>query len=297
MRSPRIDGAGLGLRRALLGPLAERREAGEPAGFDFLEVAPENWIGVGGRLGRRFRALTERYPFVTHGLSLSIGGPAPLDMELVRATGRFLSEHGIDTYSEHLSYCSDDGHLYDLMPLPFTAEAVHYVAARIRTVQEELGRRMAIENVSYYASPLADMSELEFLNAVLREADCDLLLDVNNVYVNSINHRYDAETFLAGIPGERIRYLHVAGHFDEAPDLKVDTHGADVIDPVWKLLASAYSRFGVRPTLLERDFNLPPLLQLLAEVARIRTVQQSFSDERQINEQQIDAQKKRARTS
>lgn len=269
----RIAGAGLGLRRALLGPLAEAD--GTLALPDFLEVAPENWIGVGGRLGRRFREMTERFPFVTHGLSLSIGSTDPLDLDLVRDIGRFLDAHGIDTYSEHLSYCSDAGHLYDLVPIPFTGDAVRHVAQRIRQVQDVLGRRIAIENVSYYApAPGAEMSEHDFLLAVLAEADCDLLLDVNNVYVNSINHRYDAEAFLDGLPGGRIRYLHVAGHYDEAPDLKVDTHGADVIDPVWALLAGAYRRFGVKPTLLERDFNLPPLPQLLGEVARVRQLQQ-----------------------
>jgi uncharacterized protein (UPF0276 family) len=147
-------------------------------------------------------------------------------------------------------------------------------------VQEELGQRIAIENISYYATaPGAEMSELAFINAVLAEADCDLLLDVNNIYVNSINHRYDADTFLAGLPGARIRFIHVAGHYDEAPDLKVDSHGSDVIDPVWRLLAEAYRQFGVKPTLLERDFNLPPLPQLLAEVDHIRAVQQSVTAE------------------
>ncbi|MFZ5724735.1 MAG: DUF692 domain-containing protein [Pseudomonadota bacterium] len=275
-----IAGAGLGLRRALLGPLADGLAESAAAAPDFFEVAPENWIGVGGRYGRRFREFTERYPFVTHGLSLSLGSPAPLDLDLVRSIGTFLDSHGIAVYSEHLSYCSDDGHLYDLMPLPFTPEAVQHVAARIRTVQDVLGRRIAVENVSYYTSPLGDtapMGELEFLNAVLAEADCDLLLDVNNVYVNSINHRYDPRAFIAGVPAHRVRYIHVAGHYDEAPDLKVDTHGAAVIDPVWDLLAHAYRQVGVRPTLLERDFNMPPLAELLAEVGRVRDIQQAGS--------------------
>lgn len=281
MRTSRIEGAGLGLRRAMLDSFADQHAATEPTAVDFFEVAPENWIGLGGRFAKAFRALTERYPFVVHGLSLSLGGPAPLDLTLVRAVGCFMAEHGISIYSEHLSYCSDDGHLYDLMPMPFTEDAVRYVAGRIRMVQEELGQRIAIENVSSYASLLPEMSELEFLNAVLREADCDLLLDVNNVYVNSINHGYSAEDFLAGIPAERIRYMHVAGHYDEAPDLKIDTHGADVIAPVWALLASAYRRFGVQPTLLERDFNLPPMPELLAEVAQVRALQQQVAGTRQ----------------
>ncbi len=249
-----VHGAGLGLRRTLMGPLADQPSLP----VDFFEVAPENWIGVGGRYGKQFRAFTERYPFVTHGLSLSLGGPAPLDEVFLHQLKRWLDTHHIATYTEHLSYCSDDGHLYDLMPIPFTAEAVVHVSARISRVQDILQRRIAVENVSYYAAPGQEMSEIDFLNAVLTEADCDLLLDVNNIYVNSVNHRYDAHEFLAGIPAERITYVHVAGHYQEAEDLLVDTHGAAVIDPVWSLLEATYARFGVIPTLLERDFNLPP---------------------------------------
>lgn len=241
--------------------------------ISFMEVAPENWIRVGGRLGQQFRSFTERFPFVCHGLSLSIGSPAPLDMELLGSIRTFLKEHQIRCYSEHLSYCSDDGHLYDLMPIPFTEEAVHYVAERIRRVQDFLGQRIAMENVSYYAAPQQEMSEIDFINAVLSEADCDLLLDVNNIYVNSINHRYDPEQFLRQLPGERVVYVHVAGHYEEAEDLRVDTHGSDVIDPVWQLLAKSYEFFGVMPTLLERDFNLPPVPALLSEVGYIRQLQ------------------------
>jgi uncharacterized protein (UPF0276 family) len=264
-----LAGAGLGLRRTLLGPLSSCTAAD----VQFLEVAPENWIRVGGRLGRQLAEYTERFPFVCHGLSLSLGSVDALDRDLLAGIKGFLQRHRVLCYSEHLSYCSDQGHLYDLPPMPFTAEAVRHVATRIRQVQDVLERRIAIENVSYYAAPLADMSEIEFLNAVLTEADCDLLLDVNNVYVNSVNHGYDAEAFLARIPGARIAYGHIAGHFVEAEDLLVDTHGADVIDPVWKLLQSAYRRFGVFPTLLERDFNLPPVELLLAEVAKIGAIQ------------------------
>ena len=264
-----VTGAGLGYRRAMAQELAE---AGDTA-IDFMEVAPENWIGIGGAMERRFRAATERHPFVIHGLSLSIGSPAPLDDDLVRAVGRFMKTYGIRCYTEHLSYCSDDGHLYDLMPIPFTEEAVRYVAGRIRRVQDILGERIGMENVSYYAAPGQEMSELEFTQAVLDEADCGLLLDVNNIYVNSINHGYDAGEFLDALPGERIMYVHIAGHYEEAEDLRVDTHGADVIDPVWALLDRAYERFGVLPTLLERDFNIPPLPQLLTEVEKIRETQ------------------------
>lgn len=269
--SPRtaFHGAGLGLRRALMGSLRDAPDAA----IDFFEIAPENWINVGGALGRELRAFTERHAFVCHGLSLSLGGPEPLDETLLVKIRRLIDAHGIALYSEHLSYCSDDGHLYDLMPIPFTAEAVDYVAARVRRAQDVLGRRIAIENVSYYAAPGRELDEPTFVRAVLDAADCDLLLDVNNVYVNSINHGYDPDAFLAAMPGERIAYYHVAGHYDEAPDLKVDTHGAPVIDPVWSLLERAYARFGVRPTLLERDFNFPPLAELVGELDRIRAAQ------------------------
>jgi hypothetical protein len=268
-RSYPVHGAGLGLRRSFLDAVAEQ----PPRQVDFWEVAPENWIGVGGRQGRQLRALTEGYPFVCHGLSLSIGSPAPLDSAFVSQVKGFLDRHGIGTYSEHLSYCSDDGHLYDLLPIPFTTEAVYYVARRVRQVQDILERQIALENVSYYAAPGQELSEIEFINGVISEADCDLLLDVNNIYVNAINHGYDPYDFMARLPGERIRYGHIAGHYVEAQDLRVDTHGADVIDPVWDLLDAAYARFGVFPTLLERDFNIPPLPELLTEVKRVADAQ------------------------
>jgi hypothetical protein len=207
-------------------------------------------------------------------LSLSLGGPAPLDEELLRDTRDFLDLHGIRAYTEHLSYCSDDGHLYDLMPIPFTDEAVRWVAARIRRAQEILERPIAVENVSYYAAPGARMSELDFLRAVLDEADCGLLLDVNNIFVNAINHGYDAHEFLHALPATRICYFHVAGHYVEAPDLRVDTHGAAVCPDVWSLLDEAFALFGPVPTLLERDFNFPPLPVLVREVADVRARQQ-----------------------
>ncbi len=271
---PLPSGAGLGLRRALLGPLQSIVDGQRAdAAIDFFEIAPENWIGVGGSLGRQLRALTERHPFVCHGLSLSLGGPAPLDETLLARVRHLLDTHGIAIYSEHLSWCADDGHLYDLMPIPFTEEAVHWVAARIRNTQDILGQRIAVENASYYAAPGQQLREIDFINAVLAEADCDLLLDVNNIHVNSVNHGYDANAFLDALPSERVSYMHIAGHYVEAPDLLVDTHGAPVIDPVWQLLARAYRNFGVRPTLVERDFNFPPLAELIAEVETIRAIQ------------------------
>lgn len=265
-----VRGAGLGLRRSFLEDIAAKPNTD----IDFMEVAPENWMDMGGAYGRKFAAMAERYPMLCHGLSLSIGSPAPLDEHFVHRLKKFFDKHNIQTYSEHLSYCSDDGHLYDLMPIPFTEEAVHYVADRIKRVQDILERRLVIENVSYYAAPGQQMDEVAFITSVINEADCDLLLDVNNVYVNSINHHYDAIDYINAMPTERIAYLHIAGHYNEAEDLIVDTHGADVIDPVWLLLEKTYARHGVLPTLLERDFNIPSLQHLLDEVVLIHHYQQ-----------------------
>ncbi len=250
-----LQGAGLGLRRGLLPELLSM----ENQAVDFLECAPENWIDVGGAYGQQLISLAERFPLSCHGLSLSLGGPMPLDMQLLQRTRAFLDRYQVSLFSEHLSYCSDEGQLYDLLPLPFTDEAVLHVAARIRRVQQVLGRRIAVENISYYAAPFQALAEIEFLQAVLSEADCDLLLDINNLYVNSINHNYDAKAYLAALPAERVVYMHVAGHYDEAVDLKIDTHGAPVKADVWSLLRLAYQRFGPVPTLLDRDFNFPPL--------------------------------------
>jgi hypothetical protein len=267
-----VSGAGLGLRRSFIDELAAMKQTG----IDFLEVAPENWMEMGGAFGRKFTAMAERYPMLCHGLSLSIGSPAPLDEHFLQRLKKFFDKHQIRCYSEHLSYCSDDGHLYDLMPIPFTEEAVYYVADRIKRIQDILERHLVIENVSYYAAPGQELNEIDFVNAILAEADCDLLLDVNNVFVNSINHRYDAESYIKAIPTDRIAYLHIAGHYNEAADLLVDTHGANVIDPVWQLLQKTYTQHGVIPTLLERDFNIPALQDLLDEVSTIHHYQQQY---------------------
>ena len=264
-----VQGAGLGLRR----PMLDKLMADPPDDIDFMEVAPENWIHVGGKLAKKLRFFTERYPFVIHGLSLSIGAPSPLNEQLVRDVKDFMAEHDIRLYSEHLSACGDDGQLYDLMPIPFTEEAVSWVAGRVRRVQDILEQRIALENVSFYAPLDTTLSELEFLLAVLEEADCDLMLDINNIVVNSINHRYDALEYLHRMPAERIRYFHIAGHYVEAEDLRIDTHGTPVDQQAWALLAEAYAHFGVVPTLLERDFNFPPIDELLDEVRHIRQLQ------------------------
>ncbi len=264
-----VNGAGLGLKQEIIPELLEK----QPDAIDFVEVAPENWIGVGGRRRKMLDRVIERYPLVCHGLSLSIGGPHPLDETFLTDVKRFLDATGALVYTEHLSYCADAGQLYDLMPIPFTEEAVHYVADRIRRTQDILERRIGMENVSTYALPQGELSEIEFLNAVLEEADCGYHLDVNNIFVNAVNHGFDPRAYLAAIPAQRILYAHIAGHYVESPELRIDTHGEDVIDEVWGLLDSAYDQFGVFPTLLERDFNIPPLQELLQEIGQIRALQ------------------------
>ena len=270
-----LKGAGLGLRRGLVDEL--KNQQGKLP--DFIEVTPENWMNMGGRFARDLSWFSEKYPVACHGLSLSIGGPDPLDQAFIDRLGAFFEKHNVQVYSEHLSYCTDGGHLYDLMPLPFTDEAVEHVSKRIQQVQQQLGRRIAIENVSAYAMPAGQHSEQEFVKHVVEEADCDLLLDVNNVYVNAHNHGYDARDFIASLPTERIAYLHVAGHLQEAPDLIIDTHGDSVVDPVWDLLDYTYECHGSQATLLERDFNLPPLQELMDELEIIRHYQSSYDDE------------------
>jgi len=264
-------GAGLGFRRELITPL----KAGVPESIRFFELAPENWAGMGGRSARELRHFTERHPFVCHGLSLSLGGIAPLDTALLRRIKAFMAEHGMTLYTEHLSWSADDSHLYELLPIPMTEEAVKWTAGRIRQAQDILEMRIGIENASYYvAPPGADMSEPEFIGNIIREADCLLHLDVNNIYVNSRNFSFDPLDFMVALPLERTCYVHVAGHFVEPDGLLIDTHGAEVIDPVWSLLEAAYARIGGEvPTCLERDFNIPDLPALTAEVGQIARLQ------------------------
>jgi uncharacterized protein len=283
---------GLGLKRELIPQIQSlyQTSAGQKtviSNINFVEIAPENWIGAGGKYAQDLAWFVERYPIVCHGLCLSLGGLGPLNIAFLKQVKQFLAANKIPLYTEHLSYCSDNyhgktGYLYDLLPIPFTEEAVKYVAARIRQTQDILGQKIAVENASFYAAaPISNLSEIDFLIAVLVEADCWLHLDINNIYVNSVNfghgqHRDpigDAHAFLRKIPQERIVYSHVAGHYQQAPDLLIDTHGMDVIDPVWTLLEEAYQLFGTFPTLLERDSNIPPLPVLMREVDKIAAIQ------------------------
>ncbi|WP_296402616.1 DUF692 domain-containing protein [Psychrobacter sp.] len=282
-----LGGAGLGFRRELMSEM----DKADLTGIDFFEVSPENWLNTNGQIGGQYynklRAYTEQYPFVCHGLSLSIGSTAPLDTALLHNIKDFMRTHDIGLYTEHLSWCSDQaGHLYDLLPIPCTEEAVHWVADRIKQAQDILGQQIGFENASYYFKPelygiTTQMSDSQFITAVAEESDCLLHLDVNNIYVNSQNFGFDAHKYLRQLPLERTCYLHVAGHHTENDGLIVDTHGNKVIDPVWSLLSDAYSLIIERtnkpanllPTCLERDFNFPSINELINEVTHIRSLQ------------------------
>ena len=263
-----------------MGPLLDQI----PVTIDFMELAPENWIGAGGRLGHALESISARIPMVSHGLLGNLGGTDPLDTEFLDKTAKFLSQYNVRLYGDHLTYCGDEGLLYELLPMPYTLAAAAHMADRIKRVQDHLGQRITVENASYYCTPLQTIPEIEFINQVVEQSDCLLLLDINNVYVNSTNHDYDSLEFLRNIPGDRIAYAHIAGHLQAEPDLIIDTHGADIIGPVWDLLAAAYELFGVFPTLLERDENIPDLDVVLLEVDKIRSLQERYSGEvRQAN--------------
>lgn len=263
-----LTGVGLGLRRDFIDSFLNLDTYP-----DFIEVAPENWMDFGGRHAKLLEQCAEKAPLICHGLSLSIGGPHPLNIEFIQQIKTFLKRYQVTTYSEHLSYTNDGGYLYDLLPIPMTEDAVHYVSERILRVQDILGQKLVLENVSTYLMPHAEMSEAEFVAEVIQRSDCELLLDVNNVYVNSINHQSNAYEFIKKMPRDRIRYLHIAGHEQVSDDLLIDTHGAAIRDPVWELLQFTYQQHGVKPTLLERDFNIPTWQELRAELAKIERIQ------------------------
>jgi uncharacterized protein (UPF0276 family) len=260
---------GLGFRR----DFAEELLAGDKLQVDFIEFAPENWMEVGGYWGRIVKEAIERYPVHAHGLSLSVGSPEELDYDFLGRIKTFLDEFGVQVYSEHLSFAkAANAHVYDLLPIPFREDAVKHVAKRIRQVQDFLERRIAIENVSYYTPVAAEMDEATFIRSIVEEADCDLLLDVNNVYVNAFNHEYDAKDFITKLPLERVVYIHMAGHEQVADDLIIDTHGQPIIDPVYDLFDWTVQRIKPVPVLLERDFNYDDLDQMQDELGKLKSI-------------------------
>ena len=302
-----LQGAGLGYRRDLADDFLNLSSNNA---IQFMEVAPENWVKMGGAARYKFDQAAERYPLAVHGLSLSLGGQAPLDRELLKNTKALMTQYNSTFFSEHLSYCECEGHLYDLLPMPFTEEAVKHVAQRIRYVQDFLGLQISLENTSYYLhSPTSTMNEVEFLNAIAQEADCGIHLDVNNIYVNGVNHGLlDPYVFLDQVDVKRVNYIHIAGHDEEhsaaqvvedlegesfnkikgayrhLPELLIDTHGEAVKGTVWDLLEYAYQRLPViPPTLLERDFNFPPFVELYSEVEHIAQLQQKYAQKEVIS--------------
>jgi uncharacterized protein len=285
-----IAGVGLGLRWEFLDELVMRSAAGEALPIDFLEISPENYIGRGGRQTASLASLAQRHPLLSHGLTLSVGGIDPLDGTYLSELAAFVRDVASPWHSDHLCFGAVDGRaLHDLLPVPFKRASVLRVADRIRRARDVLGVPLAIENVSYYWHPgRAEMDEAEFLASVCEAADCGLMLDVNNAYVNATNFRLDVDAWMRTAPLERAVQIHVAGHewfaVDErgslgeatipnAPDaMIVDTHGAEVPDPVLSLLSRVLARTGPLPIVLERDQNVPDLDTLLAELQGIRSI-------------------------
>jgi len=267
-----MKNVGIGFRK----DFAEELLSGKLIEPSFIELAPENWMNLGGYWKKIFRQASEKFPITAHGLSLSLGSPDELDWDFLKQVKKFLKECNVKIYSEHLSYSKcDNAHLYDLLPIPFREDAIKHVVKRIKQVQDFLERKIAIENVSYYTPVAAEMDEGTFISAIVKEADCNLLLDVNNIYVNSFNHKYDSKEFLNQLPLERVQYIHMAGHEKVADDLIIDTHGQAIIDPVYDLFAYTLSHVKPVPVLLERDFNIPAMELLNFEMSKLETICQS----------------------
>lgn len=267
-------GFGLGLRADHYDALIESRP-----NVDWLEAVSENYLVPGGKPLDWLRRMRERYPLVLHGVSLSIGSQDPLDLEYLGALKTLADSIEPAWMSDHLCWTGAHGrNLHDLLPLPYTEEAVAHVSARVRQVQDFLGRRILLENVSSYVEFKAStMPEWEFLAAIAERADCLILLDVNNIHVSARNHGFDAHDYLAGIPPRRVQQFHLAGHTFQN-NLIIDTHDQPVPDPVWDLYADAVRRFGPVSTMIERDDNIPELGELVAELDRARAIAEPIAD-------------------
>ena len=268
-------GFGLGLRVEHYQTILDTRPP-----IDWFEILSENYLVPGGKPLHYLDRIRTDYPVVMHGVSLSIGSSDPLDLDYLKQLKQLADRVEPAWLSDHLCWTGLNGtNLHDLMPLPYTEEAIEHVAARVRQVQDVLGRRILLENVSSYVSyTQSEMSEWEFVRAILERADCLMLLDVNNIYVSSYNHGYDARAYLNAIPVERVQQFHLAGHTNHGNYI-VDTHDHPVIDPVWDLYAHAVRRFGRVSTMIERDDNIPPLDELLAELDQARAIAAAVENE------------------
>ncbi len=271
-----LSGFGLGLRPRHYTAILKSSPR-----VDWFEALSENYMVPGGRPPYNLERIRARYPVVLHGVSLSIGSADALDRGYLNELKALAARVEPEWISDHLCWTGVDGrNLHDLMPLPYTEEALEHVARRVREVQDVLGRRILLENVSsYVAYQDSAMTEWAFLAALADEADCDILLDVNNVYVSAFNHGFDPVEFLDGVPRGRVRQIHLAGH-DNSGDLIIDTHDAAVIDPVWNLYAETVRRFGPVPTMIERDAHIPPLGRLVRELDRARAVAASVLEKK-----------------
>ncbi|MBA3681571.1 MAG: DUF692 domain-containing protein [Bacteroidetes bacterium] len=239
----------------------------------FIELAPENWIGMGGYWKKQLDKAAEKYPITCHGLSLSIGSPDDLDLDFLHKIKKFIKQYNVQIYSEHLSYAKcDNAHLYDLLPIPFRKDAVKHIISRIKQVQDVLEMPLALENVSYYTPVAAEMDEATFISEIVNGSGCNMLLDVNNVYVNSFNHKYNAKEFITKLPLDKVSYIHMAGHEQISDTVIIDTHGEAVIDQVFDLFEYTTGLLKPVPVLLERDFNIPELKELQGEITRMETI-------------------------
>lgn len=258
---------GIGLRNEHMDILCQQPSHD---GIDFLELAPENWMNIGGVKQQALECIAEKYPLVAHGLSLSIGDAQPLNIDFIKQVGGFLDRYNIDIYSEHLSFSRDqNGYLYDLLPIPRHKENLMYLSDRINTVQDILQRPLVLENISYYYNYPDEIPEAEFFSLLVEKTNCELLLDINNAYVNANNHQYDALEMIKGLPSEAICYFHIAGHLKQDDNSLLDTHGKEVTKDVIDLAKSVIDYHGPRAMLLERDHFVPSLEDLTQELNNI----------------------------
>ena len=266
-------GFGLGLRAEHYQDILDRK----PGNIDWFEILSENYMIDGGKPLYYLDAIRQDYPMVMHGVSMSLGSTDPLDMDYLKQLKQLIKRVEPGWFSDHLCWTGvDHKNMHDLLPLPYTEEAVNHVADRVSRVQDFIGQQMLIENLSSYITYCEDtMPEWEFLSAVAEKADCNLLLDVNNIYVSSYNHQFDPIEYLEGVPAERVWQHHLAGHTND-DNLIIDTHDQDIIEPVWELYAETAKRFGPVSTMIERDGNIPDLDTVLGELEQARSIATPF---------------------
>lgn len=274
------EGIGLGLRSPIAAPLLD---GSAPSALRWLEIHPENYLGRGGRYASLLTQARDRYPLLTHGLTMGFGALAPFDVDYLRALRGLLRDLRAPWHSDHLCFAQvDDVYLHDLLPLPLNEEAIAIAVQRIGEAQEALGVPIAIEPISWYARPPdSPLDEAEFISSVLQRAGAKLLLDVNNVYVNAMNHGFDARGFIDKLPLEQVVQLHIAGHHLRGDGMRIDTHAASISEPVYELLDYTLRKLARPvPVLLERDDDFPPFAELAVEIERLDAIYRDAAAER-----------------